>query len=180
MFRSMTRIAAHPLLSGNANRQNMLSTVSLNQELGEVNSRVFSPVPTKLKSFSRISRVKPIRRFYNVRSPNINNNENKKLKVINLQSRDQSECVGPMSPQSATYLPKINKLRMMKARLNQSLSSSRDELANTTLKELADSIPVDAPVPLFKNQYSIGHKYIPHQKRGRAGILKKFYETQKY
>lgn len=177
-FRSMTRITSHPLLGGNTSRQNMLSTVSLNQELGQVSPRVFSPVPTKLKSLSRIARVKPSRRLYNVRRPNENINESQKLKVINLQSRDGN--ASPMNPQNTPYLPKINKLRMIKARLNQSLSSSQDELEHTILKEIADSIPVDSPAPLFKNQYSIGHKYIPHQRRGKAGVLKKFIEAQRY
>jgi hypothetical protein len=74
---------------------------------------------------------------------------------------------------SRSHLPKINKLKAWRTRIEKNGSDSQDDLERTSLKELAESIQVDTPAPLYKNQYSIGQKWIPHHKKGKNYFVQK-------
>ena len=69
--------------------------------------------------------------------------------------------------------PKINKLKSWRTKIEKNASDSHDELERMSLRELAESIQTESPVPLYKNQYSIGQKWVPHQKKGKNYFLQK-------
>lgn len=155
-----------------------MSTISLNQVLGSVEEMPLSPSFSKTKSLGKVSRLKPLKKPYRIKSPQIASSSQQTLNIINFQTQEE-KMPAMKSPQNH-HFPKLTKLKLLQDRLNRSITSSQDELEQSALKELADSIPVETPMPLFKNQYSIGHKYIPHQKRGRMAFLKKRYKSHGY
>ena len=179
-------------MSETRERRNIMSTVTLNDTLDETSERIISPKITKWRGSNRRVKMKPFKRPYRVLSPDPVDSNAKTLNVINFQTVESGGIPLPKSPGVHTSLPKIHKLKAIKARIGKSLDQSNDELEHQALLEILESIQIESPVPMYKNQYSLGQKWIPHQKRGKMGFqtsgnskssvhfLRKLHASQKF
>lgn len=179
-------------MSETRERRNIMSTVTLNDTLSGVSERIISPNTNKWRGSNRRVKMKPYKRPYRVISPDPASSNAKTLNVINFQTVEHDGSSLQKSPNIHTSLPKIHKLKAIKARIGKSLDQSNDELEHQALLEILESIQIETPVPMFKNQYSLGQKWIPHQKRGKMGyknsgnsksgthFIRKFHASQKF
>ena len=53
------------------------------------------------------------------------------------------------------------------------MNESHESFENKQIVEMLEAIKTEVKTPLFKNQYSIGQKWIQYSRRGKMHYLKK-------
>ncbi|CAI2383669.1 unnamed protein product [Moneuplotes crassus] len=169
-------------LASQRNQRKDLKFQNLDKCLEGIESKmVFSPQINTWKS-SKVTRMKPLKKPYRLKTQAESKKPNSILNVINFDPGKERVSRNPGLPlKSKTSFPRINQLRKFRPRLQSTVDESQDHLDTSSLQDIADSIPNDIQIPFFKSQYSIGQKCIPYKKQGKMTFLRESYhKTSRY
>jgi len=152
----------------------------LNKWLEDLENKVlFSPQMHKWKSL-KVNKMNTLQKPYRLKGQNNLFSPKRTLKVINLQTIDKKDEKAELLNKSWSAFPKIGQVKKLRNKIEKESNNSQDNLEISRIKEISENFLVDAPVPFFKSQYSIGQKWIPYKRQGKMAYLKGRHKSPRY